>query len=422
MTLNRTLAPASHPLEQIKFPTPSKHTLDNGIETFCISLGDQNVFKLELIFPAGAIYANKAGVSGLTAQLLKRGTIKLNSLELNEAFDYYGAYWDVQNNLDSSSITVYSLCKHLPNLLPLLIDIIQNSTMKEVDVEQELGIEIQKNKHNWEKTSFAANQLFRQHIFENDPYGRISNEEQLRKITHQDILGFYEDHWKSQKPLLIISGKISESEINLLNQTIGQITLAPKQIQQLPNLSHGTKNNIYQEKTNALQTSIRFGMKGLTRNSSDYFKFTVMNTLLGGFFGSRLQKNIREEKGFTYGISSSNVALQRGAYWVVGTDVNKENANQTIEEIQKEIRILQQEEVSAEELQLVKNYLMGSFIGELTQAFEISEKVKILCQESLSMEFYNQFQHEIVACTSEDILRLANTYLDLDKMLDVRVG
>ncbi len=422
MILNRTIAPASHPLEIINFPTPQKHILQNGIEVYCISLGDQEVFKLELIFPSGAIHAQKPGISGLTAQMLKRGTKTLNSLDLNESFDYYGAYWDVNNHLDSASVTIYSLCKHLPNLLPLVIDILQNSKIDEQDFQQELSIEIQKNKHNWEKTSFAANQYFRQKLFENDPYGRISNEQSLLNITHNDVVSFYQHHWNGANPIVIISGKITDKEILLLDQSIGQITIQQNSINQVTDLSTGNSKTYYSEKSNALQTSIRFGKLGLSRNNPDYFKFNVLNTVLGGFFGSRLQKNIREEKGFTYGVSSSNVALQRGAYWVVGTDVNKENANQTVDEICKEISLLQSQLISEEELSLVKNYLMGSFIGELTQAFEISEKVKILCQENLPFQFYDQFQAEILACTTEDILQLANKYLNLDEMLDIRVG
>lgn len=422
MTLNRTIPPAAHKLEIINFPSPQKYTLQNEIETYCISLGDQDVFKLELIFPSGAISATKAGLSGLTAQMLKRGTKKYNSLSLNEAFDFYGAYWDVQNHLDTASITVYSLCKHLPNLLPLLLEILQNSTIDEKEFKQELSIEIQKNKHNWEKNSFAANQYFRQQLFKNDPYGRISNEESLPNLTHDDVLSFYETNWKGAKPIIIISGKISEKEIALLDATIGQIDLKSLKNIAHQELSIGTPTTFYVEKPNALQTSIRFGKIGLTRKNPDYFKFTVLNTLLGGFFGSRLQKNIREEKGFTYGVSSSNVALQRAAYWVVGTDVNKENANQTVDEILKEIKLLQTELVKNDELELVKNYLLGNFIGELTQAFEISEKVKIVCLENLDQNFYNDFQQQIMNCTSEDLLIIANKYLTANEMFDVRVG
>ena len=174
--------------------------------------------------------------------------------------------------------------------------------------------------------------------------------------------------------------------------------------------------------TSALLDSIRFGKIGVQRTNPDYFKFAVLNTVLGGFFGSRLQKNIREEKGFTYGISSSNVALQRAAYWIVGTDVNKANADQTVEEIQKEIKKLQTELIPEAELNLVKNYLMGSFVGELTQAFEISEKVKIICLENLPNDFYDQFQSQILSCTSKDLIELANIYWEENQLFDIRVG
>lgn len=421
ITLDRTKAPDYHPLEPIQFLTPEKHILSNGIPLYCISLGDQDVFKLELIFPAGAIYATKPGIASLTAQMLKRGTKTASSLELNEAFDFYGAYWEIQTQLDSASIVVYSLCKHLPKLMPLVLDILENSSINENDFEQEQIIEIQKSKQNWEKTSFAANQYFRNLLFEKDPYGRIAKETDLKAISHRDITSFYQAYWKGSHPTLILSGKITEKEIQSLNDTLGRLNLAEKEQTSIPEFCFEQDKSLYIAKENALQTSIRFGKIGITRNNPDYFKFTVLNTILGGFFGSRLQKNIREEKGFTYGISSSNVALQRGAYWVVGTDVNKENANQTIEEIQKEIKGLRTELVQEDELQLVKNYLMGNFIGELTQAFEISEKVKIICLENLPNDFYNEFQKQIMSCTSEDLIQLANKYLT-EEMIDVRVG
>ncbi|RVU25786.1 insulinase family protein [Sandaracinomonas limnophila] len=420
--LNRSVPPVSHPIQAVAFPKPKTIELSNGIDLHIISLGDQEVFKLELVFPAGAIFANKPGISGLTAQLMKRGTQSLNSFELNEAFDFYGAYWDISNQLDNSTLTIYSLCKHLPNLLPLVLDILENSLISEAEFTNELEIEVQKNKHNWEKTSFAANQYFRKHLFANDPYGRISNEQSLRAIEVNDLKLFYENFWKGSKPTIILSGKISNKEIEAVVKSFESLSFKQKTDLKTPELQIGKDQVFYQEKENALQTSIRFGKIGVQRTNPDYFKFAVLNTVLGGFFGSRLQKNIREEKGFTYGISSSNVALQRAAYWIVGTDVNKTNANQTIEEINKEIKKLQTELVSEDELSLVKNYLMGSFVGELTQAFEISEKVKIICLENLPNDFYDQFQSQILSCTSKDLIELANTYWEENQFFDIRVG
>ncbi len=163
-------------------------------------------------------------------------------------------------------------------------------------------------------------------------------------------------------------------------------------------------------------------MLSITRSNPDYFKFSVLNTLFGGFFGSRLQKNIREEKGFTYGISSSIVPMLRAGYWVIGTDVDNANVEETCSEIRKEMLLLQSERVGQAELDLVKNYLMGSFTGELTQAFDIAEKIKVIQLEHLPKDFYDQFQEQILACTPEDLLELANKYLDPTNLHEVIVG
>jgi predicted Zn-dependent peptidase len=147
-----------------------------------------------------------------------------------------------------------------------------------------------------------------------------------------------------------------------------------------------------------------------------------MNTVLGGYFGSRLQKNIREDKGFTYGISSSLVPYPRGGYWVVGTDVNGENVEATLAEIKKEIIILQNDLIPSEELDIVKSYLMGSFTGELTQAFDIAEKVRVIQLDGLAPDFYDQFQDSIQNIQAQDIRDMAAKYLNLDLMHEVIVG
>ena len=164
------------------------------------------------------------------------------------------------------------------------------------------------------------------------------------------------------------------------------------------------------------------GQAGIHRNNPDYFGFSMLNTLIGGFFGSRLQKNIREEKGFTYGISSSLSPMHRGGYWVVGTDVKNENVEETLAEIKKEVRLIQEELVGEEELNLVKNYLMGSFTGELTQAFDIAEKVKIIELEGLSADYYDLFQSKIMEISPKEIRDLANQYLDPSQFTEVVVG
>jgi predicted Zn-dependent peptidase len=232
----------------------------------------------------------------------------------------------------------------------------------------------------------------------------------------------YSTTWASQKPVIFLSGKISEEQIAYLDQTLGQIKYTSSELS-IPSISFPSNPvKIREEKEGSVQCSIRFGLPAISRTHPDYFKFSLMNTVLGGYFGSRLQKNIREDKGFTYGISSSLAPYPRGGYWVVGTDVNGENVDATLAEIKKEITILQTELIPQDELEIVQNYLMGSFTGELTQAFDIAEKVRVIQLNGLAPDFYDQFQDQILEIQAQDIRDMAAKYLNLDLMHEVIVG
>ena len=301
-------------------------------------------------------------------------------------------------------------------------EIIQDATFPVDEFEKEIAIEIQKSKLNWQKTAFSASQIFRSQLFPNDPYGRVSNVASLQEITREDLIDFHRQYWLAQQPMIFLSGQISPEAIACVAAyvdksaqgiTVNQERLAIRQTPAI--ITHESRDQ-------ALQCSIRMGQVSINRQHPDYFQFSVLNTILGGFFGSRLQKNIREEKGFTYGISSSIVPLKRAGYWAVGTDVNKENAAETCSEIRKEMRKLQETLIPSDELEIVKSYLMGSFTGELTQAFDIADKLKVIYMEGLALDFYDQFQHAIMACTSKDLRELTNKHLDPSGLHEVIVG
>lgn len=303
-----------------------------------------------------------------------------------------------------------------------MAELLKEATFSQEEYEKEIAIEIQKNKLNWQKTSFAASQLFRGQIFGQHAYGRYSSPESLADFSRMDLYNFYTSTWANVKPIIFLSGKISKQEMRLLDQQLGQLRFEQSWPTNLPEVLPQSSKVEHERRDGALQTSIRAGKLAIGRTHPDYFKFSILNTILGGYFGSRLQNNIREDKGFTYGISSSIVALKESSYWVTGTDVNGENSEQTLDEIKKEIRLLQTELVQNEELELVKNYLMGSFTGELTQAFDIAEKIKVIQLENLAPDFYDQFQTQIVQCQAQELREIANQYLNLDELHVVMVG
>jgi predicted Zn-dependent peptidase len=420
--LDRRIAPAAYPVEKVLFPKPVQYTLANGIEVWVVSAGEQEVFKFELSTKAGAIHSPLAGLAGMTASLMKRGTSSRSAQEIHQAFDFFGAFWDIQASLDHGTFTVYGLTKHFHSLIPLVREILQEATFPAEEVEKETEIERQKTKLNWEKTSYSASQKFRAQVFPNDPYGRFTVDEDFEKLDQATLVNQYKSTWASQKPVIFLSGRISDEQISFLDQTLGQIRYSSSELL-IPSIALASKPiKLREEKEGSVQSSIRFGLSAISRTHPDYFHYSVMNTVLGGYFGSRLQKNIREDKGFTYGISSSLAPYPRGGYWVVGTDVNGENVDATLAEIKKEITILQNELVPSEELEIVKSYLMGSFTGELTQAFDIAEKVRVIQLDGLAPDFYDQFQDSIQNIQALDIRDMAAKYLNLDLMHEVIVG
>jgi predicted Zn-dependent peptidase len=164
------------------------------------------------------------------------------------------------------------------------------------------------------------------------------------------------------------------------------------------------------------------GTQIINRSHPDYQKFLVTNEILGGFFGSRLMKNIREDKGFTYGIGASVNVFEHEAYMVIGTDVKKEVANQTFEEIEKEIKMLQTTLVDEEELAIVKNYILGSFMGSINTPFSLIDKYKTLHYSNLNYDYYDRYYETISQISAETVREIAQQYLNYDEMVKISVG
>jgi predicted Zn-dependent peptidase len=237
------------------------------------------------------------------------------------------------------------------------------------------------------------------------------------------LLSFYQNNWQGKKCTIFISGNISDTEVALIDKYFGSISLSAK----LPQQSFSSQlindgQSMVIEKPEAIQSSIRMGKKLMNRKNPDYFSMLVLNELLGGYFGSRLMKNIREEKGLTYGISSNVAAFTHAGYFVIGTDVKKEFTQQTIDEIHKEIIILQTQLVEDSELQTVKNYMVGSFAGSLNTPFDIADRYKVILLDELPTNFYQNYITNIQSVTAQKVIEMANKYLAIDSLTEVVVG
>ncbi|MFN8358151.1 MAG: pitrilysin family protein [Spirosomataceae bacterium] len=423
MSLDRTLAPDFQTIETVSIPPLQTYLLDNGLPVHVVNIGEQPVMRLELVANAGSWYETLPGVSYFTIKMLGEGTSRHSSKQISEFFDQYGAFTDYVHGMDRAGFTLFGLTKHLAQLLPMVQELLTEAIFPEKELANLKRITEQNLQVNLEKTAYVATQTFRRKLFgSSHPYGRSMDMDMIDSVYKEDLLEYYQQFIKGAPFTIFLSGKISEAEVALLNQYLGVLpVLARNQV-----VNHSVASSFPSaelvEKDASLQSSIRLGKPFITRHHPDFCKAVVLNEVLGGYFGSRLMKNIREEKGFTYGISSQLVSLSKGAYWVVGTDVKREFTSQTVDEIYKEIKRLQTELVPADELETVKNFLSGEFAGSLNTPFEIMDRHKIIMLEQLPSDFYNVFLPTIRQVSAEDVLQMANELLALDSLHEVVVG
>jgi zinc protease len=421
--LDRTIAPEFQEIQEVFFPEAEVLTLPNQTPLFIINEGQQPVMRLDISLPAGSWFEQKNGVSFFTTKTLGEGTTRLSNLEISELLDSYGASLEYSQGLERVSLTLYCLNKFLPQVLPLIRTLLEDAVFPDESVEIFRNISRQNLQINLEKTGFVASQTFRQRLFgQSHAYGRILDDEGIQQIHRQDLIDFYTQCFQHKKYTLFLAGNIGDTEIGLVQQILGENILNSAASAPSQSIDSSPAEALLLERPEALQSSIRLGRKLFTRTHDDYFKFLIMNEILGGYFGSRLMKNIREDKGFTYGISSRVNCFTHHGFWLIATDVKKEFTQQTLDEIQKEISFLQNDLVGSTELQTVKNYMAGAFAGSLNTPFEILDRYKTLWMEGLTSDFYRNFIHQLRAVSAEDVRQMAQKYLQPQDLLEVVVG
>lgn len=422
ITPDRTKAPDFKHFQEFDIKEAHTLTLNNSLVLHCINAGDQPVARLELIFDAGVWHEKQAGQAYFTGQMLKEGTTGKDSQAISLFFDQYGAFLEITPGVDQLTITVYALTKHFPVLIPFLREMVFDSVFPEKELDTLKNIKIQNIKVRNEKNNVLASKIFRAALFgENHPYGTYLTEELIHAAGREDLLTFHKTHVLKGFQI-ILSGQVQDKEVRLIEENFGDISMvdATKNDIQHPVSSEVKQKTV--KKKDSLQSSIRLGKTLFSKNHPDYARFSVVLEILGGYFGSRLMKNIREEKGYTYGIHAAMANFIHAGYMIIGTDVKKSFTQATIEEIHKEINILQNVAVPNEELETVKNYMLGSFQASITTPFSLADKFKAIHFYGLDYQFYQNYLTSVKNIGQEDILTLAQKYLQVDSFTQVVVG
>lgn len=418
--LDRTIAPPFQNDYSLSLLTPQSFTLSNGAVSHFIKGGTQEVLKIELVLPAGRWFEHIPGLAYLTSNLLSKGTSKNTSTQIAECFDFYGAHLEIEAGFDFVSISLYTLSKNVKPTLDQLIELLTSPAFPEKEVEQFKAAYIQNLKVNNQKTSYVASKEIRKMIFGNShPYGIEVMIENVRAMENAALSSYHKKQFIN--PIAFISGSYSQEHVEFINQSIEKINgqdSIPVHIEKSD--STPFQNRI--EKKDSVQSSLRMGKKTIGPEQADYPKTLFVNHLLGGYFGSRLMKNIREEKGLTYGIYSSIHALQQDCLLTIGADVNSENRELVFEEIKKEIIKLQTVPVSEAELKTASSHFIGSLQADISTPFAHADKQKNILLKNLPTNHYQNLIDTIAAMRSDDVMTAAKKYFDTESFFEVAVG
>ena len=425
-TPDRLIPPPFGKLDKIDILEAERTVLKNGIPVFKVNAGSQELVRIEMIFPrAGAVDQPHPIVSVATNDMLDEGTENYSSSSFAEKIDYYGAFLQTEATMDFASVCLFSLNKHLPGTIPMLEEIVKRANFP----AHEFSTYIQNKKQNFlveeAKVGTIARKKFTQMLFGNDhPYGHYLVENEFGSVTNKMLSAFYSGAYTAGKCHLVVSGKMDPRLDDLLNKYFGEgwesgaASAVPSNLAaELP----ADRNQLI-EKKDAVQSAIRIGRRLFNKTHPDFLGMQVLNTILGGYFGSRLMSNIREDKGYTYGIGSGLVSLKKAGYFFISTEVGVDVCSSALKEIYYELKRLRTELIPVEELDLVKNYMLGTFLRSVDGPFSLADKFKGIYDFGLGYDYYQKYINTIKCIDSQALISLANKYFQEEDLFELVVG
>ena len=399
-------------------------TLDNGVPVYTIHAGAQDLLQIEMVFNAGNFYEKNKSVAGATNFLLKNGTTSRTAFQLNETFDYYGSSCTRACYNETATVNLHTLTKHLDKLLPLVNDMLTNSIFLQEELDTFKQNSKQRLKVNLQKADFIAGRMIDKLVYgEEHPYGTFNNMEDYDALTVEQLKKFYKQYYLTGTCAIFVAGMLPSNLKDQLNENFGKLNLSKPnfELQKIETKPAAEKKLVLVNDENAVQGAIRIAQPFPNRHHPDFKKVMVLNTIYGGYFGSRLMSNIREEKGYTYGIHSYIQNHIQESAWLISTEAGKDVCLATIEEVYKEMQIMRDELIDEEELSLVKNYMIGSILGDLDGPFQIIGKWKNIVLNNLDEQYFYDSIEAIKTITAAELQALAQKYLVPEKFYELVV-
>lgn len=408
---------------------PEIQYLSNGIPVYCFADGTLDLVRLEFIFEAGSYFQQKKLQAAACCSLTGAGTRNFSAREWSEKLDYYGAYIERYPDKDQATMVFYCLSRYFEKIIPLCEEAVKRSVFPQEEMETYLRKQHRKFLVNRQKVSEVSRDTFYSLVFSAHPYGQVTEESDFTALKREDLLAYYRQRYVARNCKIVLAGGYTDKHLALLESFFGAGSWpeqedvlqapAPQEIL-LPDFSGNRRAD--KPMAGSLQASVRIGMPLCPLDDPAFAAFKVTDYVLGGYFGSRLMRNIREEKGYTYGISSYIIPLRQVPVWMISSEVKADCTGKVLAEIEKEITKLQKKPIPDSELDIVRQSFMGDFVRELDGTFDLAERMKFFILCGVGADFYRRNEEVFFSITPEEIRLMACRFLTPDRFFTVTAG
>jgi zinc protease len=420
--LDRTIAPAFGKLDHFALREADINHLSNGIPVYAIEAGTQEVLQVQVVIPAGKVSGERKLVAAATATLMEEGTELRSGAAIAEAVEYFGAQLQADTDEDETTFSLYTVNKYLYDTLPILSEVCTRPAFPEEELNIYIRNQRQTAEVNEQKVGHLANRAFKGVLFGSEhPLGRSASPADYETLTREDLTAHFQHRLRGNISQIMVAGKLTSDTIGLLDRQFGEM-------EWLPNVHHAKPDEassaMHQqvERQGAVQNALRVGRVLFNRNHPDFVGMQFLSTVLGGYFGSRLMANIREDKGFTYGVNANLFGMRHAGHLTISTEVGADVSEAALAEIFKEMALLRNEAVGRKELETVRNYLLGVMLKGLDGPFAMSAKWRGYLKYGVGTDAHDDTLRQIDAMTPERLLELANRYLREEDMSVVTAG
>lgn len=423
MILDRTISPVSYKMKKQNFFVPKKFCSKKGIDIFLVSFGSQEIVKIEFFFESGIWYEKKNGESYFSSILIQEGSKNKNQNDIADFFDFHGAFFSVKNGVDYTSVSISCLVKFVEKILNFFFEMINSLDPKEDRLIHLKDLEVQKIKIRNAEIDFVSKKNLKKLIYgQNHPYGKFLDKKDIDEITFEDVKNFCQNNL-FVNPKIFISGLLDEKTLNSILDKIENLNFEKKIDNNIYHtFKHIPTSETLSIKSDSLQSAISLGKELPKKNHEDFIKINFVNIVLGGYFGSKLMKNIRETNGYTYGIHSSIYSYKHSSYFKISAEIARGFENQTFDQIDIEIENLKKEEISSEELKNIKSYIIGTMKINMENPIVIMNKFKNVNLYDLDISYFDDFYDTVFSISANDICSIAKKYFDRKDLSTVSVN